>query len=466
MTVSEFAPRFEIIEGGKAKQPRALEAITFDLEAEGALLSTVIMDPVSLAEVRSWLKPEHFYSEAHQIIYRAVCELGEPLDVVILGSHLRQTSLLERVGGIAYLTDLINVAPVLSPTHLKLYAKTVRDLFVRRSLRFLGVEVQKRADLDPCGVAQLMNDTQVTLEVLRETLNQSEASSRVSAITDRVVGELMQASQQKTVMATGTGFTRLDHLIGGLPKDLSLLAAEPGMGKTALACGIATNIAYRGAGALIFSLETTELPIMTRILSAESHVDAKRAMRSDLRPEEWSRIMAAAKDLAGLPMWIPTKSHLETKDIWNKARLTQLQLAREGKALELVVVDYLQLVRHRRGPVKRNEQVAQVTRDLKAIATELGCAVLALSQLSRAPAQRDDHRPRLSDLAESSELEKCARLVMLLYRQDHYRKDDEQTDSIAEVRVAKQNNGPRGLVRLRFDAPSTRFDNLAEGEWE
>lgn len=313
------------------------------------------------------------------------------------------------------------------------------------------------------GIDVLIADAHTRLEVLAATLAQNELSIRADAVVDRTFAELTKASEPSEV-GRATGFDRLDRILTGLPKDLVVLAAVPGMGKTSLASGIGVNVAKRGGAVYVASLETTEVPLMTRVLCAEAGVDVKRALLADLGPEEWRRLTAAGSLVHALPLYLDTDSTMSVGELWPRCRRLQLQLARQRPPLELelVIVDYAQLLREPRGARKRHEAVATNVRTLQKMAHQLGCTVLALSQVNGENENRKNLRPQLRDLAESSEFRKCARTILFLYREDFY--DEDASPGVAEVIVAKQNNGPRGTALLRFDASSTRFGNLPEGE--
>jgi replicative DNA helicase len=225
------------------------------------------------------------------------------------------------------------------------------------------------------------------------------------------------------------------------------------------------NVARAGEGAFVASLETRDTELTKRILCAEARVSLLRCRAGTLREEEWRRLNAAAKDFAALPLWVDEEPAMTVATLWAKARRTRLQLARDGRRLGLIVVDYVQLLRAPRAAMNREEVVAENARALKAMALDLECCVLGVAQLNRECEKRQDKRPQLSDLRESGELEQAARLALLLFREDHYRAKDPhyRVTGIAEVEVAKQNNGPTGTVRLCFDEQFVRFDNLDDG---
>jgi len=457
----------QVIDGGKTAGP-PVEQRTHDLEAEAAVLCNVIHSPGAIDEVRASLTAEAFFSEAHRRIYETCIELAdkaEPISTVTIMSALRASGRLAQVGGPPYLIELANAAPVLLPSHLQAHARVVRDLAVRRALGVLGQTVVSRIANDSASIEVLLADTRASLDELAQVVTSSEVSIRADAVAERVVTALTKAGATPGIGARPTGFDRLDRLIAGLSDELTVVGARPGMGKTALATGIATNVAKRGAGVYVASLETSETPLFTRMACAEARVDLHRARLGTLNQTELKRFLDASRAIAELPLWLDTESVMTARDLWGRCRRLQLQLAREGRKLELVVVDYVQLLRASAPKMQREQVIAENARALKAMAQELACTVLGLSQLNREVEHREDKRPQLADLRESGELEQCARTVILLYRADYYsrRNPDYAPTGIVEVDVAKANNGPTGHVRLGFHEQSTGFFNLAEG---
>jgi replicative DNA helicase len=355
---------------------------------------------------------------------------------------------------------------VLAPSHLRTHAKAVRGLWVRRELAALTKATSARCESEGVAVEALLADVRERVDVLAGVVAASEQSTRADAVVERTIAELAAATKSDGRGVKPSGFDRLDRITAGLHTELLLLGARPGMGKTSLATGIAVNVALGGAGVFIASLETVEGQLMTRVLCAEAGIDVQRARIGALTPTEWIRFGEASKTISGLPLWIDETSGMTVAELWAKCRRVGLQLAREGRRLGLVVVDYLQLLKAPRARMTREETVGENARALKAMAQELGITVLGIAQLNRDVDKRPDKRPQLSDLRESGELEQCARTVLFLYREDYYArsKPGHRPTGVAEVAVAKQNNGPTGLARLHFVESCTRFENLPEGE--
>jgi replicative DNA helicase len=359
-----------------------------------------------------------------------------------------------------YLTGLAERTPVLLRSAVVDHGRRVRDLAVRRQARDLGRLVTSRADNDSADTAAILGDTRAKLDELVDLLTAGDVTGRVDAIAARVLAELTDDTPGRGVLRTG--FEALDRLTSGLPRDLAVLAALPSEGKTALATGLAVNVARTGAGVLIASLETPREVLLKRMVAAEERLDVQRAIAGTMTKSELTRFVGGLQAIAGLPIFIE-HDPMAPRDIWAKARSVQLALHSEGRRLGAVVVDYLQLLRAPARRVNRHEEVADIARALKNMAVELRVPVLALSQLNASKVEgHPDGRPRVGDLAESGEIRKCARLILGLYRPDaHAKRRDYQPTGIAEVEILKNNNGASGgIARLRFDGPSTRFSDL------
>lgn len=467
-------PDLQIIAGGKREQGTQgwLDAKrTIDPAAEDATLSSILVDPALLDEIRPFLRAEHFHSEARRRVYEALCALrdaGTPIDLVTVATALRDAGRLEQCEGLPGLTALLNAAPGLSSAQVGAYARSVLEKAVRRQARVTAAHLGSRAENDSTQVDQILADARTALDDLAQSLLSTEKSAEAKAGLARATRALDAAAQTSGLGASPTGFAGIDRITAGLHSELILLGARPGMGKTALASAIALYRARAGDGVFVASLETTDTELWQRMICAEARVELLRCRAGTLTPRDWTLITATVSELYKLRVWVDDTSGMSVAELAAKCRRVRLALQRDGKKLGLVVVDYVQLLRAPQANMKREEAIASNARALKAMAQELDCPVLALAQLNRDCEKRPDKRPQLSDLRESGELEQCARTVLLLYRADAYRKhgDAVETDThnIAEVHVAKQNNGPCGTVKLRFEAPCVRFDNLSEFE--
>ncbi|BEQ15413.1 replicative DNA helicase [Desulfoferula mesophila] len=428
-----------------------------DLAAERGVLGGILIhgDEV-LAQVADQLKPGDLYDRRHGFIYEAMLALYErnqPVDEITLTSRLADEGRLEAVGGPAYLAELADI--MLAPAHVEHYAAQVREKAEARAFiaaAYKGIELVQKANGD-----------------LSEVLEQAEAgifaaNKRGSAGGPAPLGQGLKAllEEMGTRKKPGipTGFPSLDRLTLGLhPGDLAVVAGRPGMGKSAFAVQVARNIAADGMPVVVFSLEMSREQLQQRLLAGEAGVAFQKIRAQQLYGEHWSLITKAAEVLHALPLLIDDSPALSVLQIRSRAR----RVAAKGR-LGLVVVDYLQLARAPKAKeAKREEEVAEVSRSLKALAKELHCPVMALSQLNRKVEERSDKdkRPRLSDLRESGAIEQDADLIAFIYRPGVYTKD--KSDQSAEIIVEKQRNGPTDTAHLLFEGPYVRFTEGSHG---
>lgn len=470
-------PELQVIPGGQAPsrvdvaaEPDELR-LSMDLDSEAAVLSSILNDESLLDEVRPWLREEHFYSDSHRRMYEACCivrDSGTPLDVVTMATVLRDNDRLPQVGGMQYVTTVLNSAPVLGASRIKTYAISIRDKWVRRETRALAQTFRLRSITEPTPIEIIIGETREHIDNLTIELGLSEKDSSVNDVLRRTAERLGKMANTGGKGELPTGFDRYDSLTGGLTPMLHIVAARPGMGKTGFATAVGVNVAarrdadgVRKNGVYMASLETFDEEAMTRLWCAESWVDVQRARTGMLSPQDWTKLTATAEHVNSLPMWIDDESAQSVSGLWGKCRRADMMLQRAGKKLKLVIVDYIQLLKAPRPKMSREEIVSENARALVAMANDMKVCVLALAQLNRECEKRPNKRPQLSDLRESGEIEQAARLVTFLYRDEVYNKQTNDKN-IAELIVAKQNNGPTDTVRIRFDGACTRFDNLAE----
>ncbi len=397
------AERFPVLGGLAATNAvPPVSARTYDLDAEAAVLSAVLLRGEAIDEVRALLEPEHFFSEAHRRLFEAACaerDAGRVPDVVTIASRLRAQGRLAQVGGMAYVTEVLNAAPAVEPRRLEAYAKTVRNLWARRRLGILGQRIDARVVHDPADVATLVAQAQASLDELTELLAASEQSARIDAVRDRAFGEIAQSIQAPKRGLRPSGFDRLDRLTGGLHNTLTVIGGRPGMGKTALASCIAIHLARDGRGVYVASLETSQTEVLRRMACAEGRIDLLRAVQHELSLAEWSRLTSAYNDLGTLPIFIDDTPAVRLVELWAKCRRAQLGLAREGHPLACVVVDYVQLMGDPYPGMKREEAVAKNARGLANMARELGVTVLGLRAVE--PRRRNARRQAAAALRSS-----------------------------------------------------------------
>jgi replicative DNA helicase len=441
------------------KDSELLQIPPQNTEAEESLLSAILGDNTALLEVVEILQADDFYRTAHQRIYAAMAvlfERGEPIDTVTVKNNLKESGHLEQVGGAAYLARLWDVPPAVDAPH---YAKIIHDKAVLRRLIEKSNAITKRCFQERGGADEIVDYAEAAIfEVTDKKARQAfyPLSKLITANFD-----FLEEKQKNKSLVTGvpTGFTHLDNLTSGFQNsDLIIIAARPSMGKTALALNIARNAAVDGGVPVaIFSLEMSKEQLSLRMLCAEARIDSSRLRSGFFSKEDWDRLTDAADCLSAAPIFIDDSPSLSAMEVRAKARRLKMD-----KNLGLIVIDYLQLMQGRVGAERRDLEISEISRSLKALAKEINLPVVALSQLNRMLEQRTDKRPRLSDLRESGALEQDADVVAFIYRDEVYNKEENNpSKGTAEILLAKQRNGPTGEVILTFLNAYTRFENLA-----
>jgi len=426
-------------------------------EAERAVLGAVLLDPGSLLRVIEILRADEFYLDSHRLVYQACLELqerGQGADLLTVTNHLREEGQLERVGGASYLASLVDALPDVA--HVAYYAEIVHDKAVKRQLISAAQRMLTTCTLDQGLAREAVEQAQADVYRIAEDAL-SGGLVHIRELTRREVANLEAArSSHSTLTGLDTGFTRLNEFTSGLQrKDLVILAARPSMGKTSLALNICAHAALRGGVRVaIFSLEMSADSLVRRVLSSEARVDQKRFASGYLAKADWPRLTMAAQTLEEAEIWIDDSPGMSVLELSAKARRLK-----QERGIDLVMVDYLQLMSGGARFASRNEEVSAISRGLKAVAKELDVPLLVLSQLSRQPDRRGgDHRPQLSDLRESGSIEQDADVVLFIIRPAMY--DPEVDDRrLAELIIAKQRNGPTGQIDLVFQHEYTRFEN-------
>ena len=450
-----------------------------DLNAEAAVLASAILDQGAIDLVSATLRPEHFYSEANRRIYEAAVTLslgGIAVDVVSVASQLRATDRLQQVGGTTYLAQLVDAVPAVS--HIETYAKTIVELWRLREL-IRTCETIKAEAFGPVGNIQEFLDRSEH-DVYRIAHTGATSTRRVAGAIIRDVFARIKANadQGKRIAGTPTGFERLDRMMCGLiDGELTIVAARPGIGKTSIAMNMAINVAApvnegeTQIGVAVFSLEMPQEQLAMRLVCSEGRVDLGRMRQGVLHDRDWDNLTQAAGFIYQLPLWIDDKPAINLLELRASVRQMQAEYNKERsdgtyeRRIGLVVIDYLQLMRGVERIPSREQEIAEISRGLKQMAKELKVPVMALAQLNRELEKRSDKRPQLSDLRDSGAIEQDADNIIFLYRDEYYDPESE-AKGIAELIIGKQRNGPTGTVKVRFDGPFTRFDNLAPGEHE
>lgn len=434
-----------------------------NIEAEQSILSAILIDNNTLLDVIELLAAEDFYKTAHQKIFTAITDLfdkGEPIDLVTLANTLDESGHLEDIGGATYLARLVDAVPL--AVNAQHYAKIVHDKAALRKLIANANAIAKRCFKDEGDVDDVIDFAETSIFEISEKKSQQSFYPLSKLILKNI--ETLEEKQGNRSLVTGVpmGFTLLDNLTSGLQNsDLIILAARPSMGKTALALNVARNAAVEAnVPVAVFSLEMSKEQLSLRMLCAEARLDSSRLRGGFFSMEDWHRLTDSAGVLSESPIYIDDTPNLTAMEIRAKARRLKMD-----KNIGLVIIDYLQLMQGRGTAERRDLEISEISRALKALAKELNLPVLALSQLNRMLEQRNDKRPRLSDLRESGALEQDADVVAFIYRDEIYNTDENNPKrGTADIILAKQRNGPVGNVTLAFLSSYTRFENLAPEE--
>ncbi|MDD4630342.1 MAG: replicative DNA helicase [Eubacteriales bacterium] len=424
-------------------------------DAEKSVLGSVLLDKDALYEVLEILKPEDFYSEMHREIYSAIIELyrkSQPVDILTVSDELKKRKSLEMVGGRAYIALLSTEVP--STSNAGGYAKIIAEKAELRKLIGASSNIIEKAYQEKMEAAEVLDFAEREIFEIAQS-RQTKDYQLIKDVLWNNIAKIDEMSKLKgNITGLTTGFMDLDARTSGMQKsDLIMLAARPSMGKTAFALNIAQQAAIKGkAKVLIFSLEMSQEQLGQRMLSMESRIELQKLKTGNLERKDWDQIHIALDTLSRTGIYIDDTPGVTPMEIKNKCRRLKAE-----KGLDLVVIDYLQLMAFEGRTESRQQEITAISRFLKQLAREMDCPVLVLSQLSRAPEQRADHRPILSDLRESGSIEQDADIVMFLYRDEYYNPETTDKPNICEVNIAKQRSGPTGSLELTWLGKYTRF---------
>lgn len=429
----------------------------YDEQAEASVLGAMLLDKTAITTAVEIIHGDDFYYDSHKAIFGGILRLynkNEPADMITLSDFLKKNGQLEAVGGYTYLGRLTSGTGAISNTEA--YCHIIKEKSTLRSLIRAGGEIVNDAYQDDDDVGAIIEKAEKSIFDITQD-NQRNGLVDMSEVMVTTFDIMQQRSENKGGL-TGltTGFIDLDRKTSGLQKaDLVLLAARPSMGKTALMVNISTNAALKGnASVAMFSLEMSRNQLSQRILSSLCHVDLMKIISGDLTSEEWSKVIETMTYMNEMKISIDDTAGITPLEVKAKCRRLKAE-----KGLDLIVIDYLQLMEVGGRAESRQQEISSISRQLKGIAKELDVPVIALSQLSRAPEMRADHRPILSDLRESGAIEQDADIVMFLYRDEYYNPDTEK-QGLGELIIAKHRNGPTGTVELLFKNEYTKFVNL------
>ncbi len=457
---------------GSDRQVAQLRIPPHSIESESSVLGGLLLDNNAWDRVGDLLTDSDFYRYEHRLIYAAICALvnaTKPADVITVFEHLQSQGKAEEIGGLSYLNSLAQYVP--SAGNIRRYAEIVRERSILRKLVSASDEIATNA-FNPKGrpVAQIVDEAE------QKIFNIGEEGSRMKQgfqSMDTLVVALLDRVQEMSanpndVTGVPTGFYDLDRMTSGFQAgDLIVLAARPSMGKTALVINIAEHVALNeGLPVAVFSMEMGAAQLAVRIVGSIGRIDQTHLRTGKLSDEEWPRLTEAIEKLRNVSLHIDESAGLNSSELRANAR----RLSRKCGKLGLIVVDYLQLMSGSGGGgngENRATELGEISRGLKMLAKELQCPVIALSQLNRSVETRTDKRPMMSDLRESGAIEQDADIIMFIYRDDYYNKMDGPTPSkepgVAEILIAKQRNGPTGMIKLFFQKAQTRFESLANG---
>ncbi|MEM9943745.1 MAG: replicative DNA helicase [Planctomycetota bacterium] len=435
----------------------------FNIEAEVGVLGSIMLLPDTCDEIVHLIRPEDFYDEAHQVMFRHIMEMhgrGKKIDPLLLRENLVSSGEFEQVGGAARLAEIFTSVP--NAAHVTYYANIVRSKATARKLITTCSDLLSdayRPDSDP---ESLLNDAEQKVFSIRESRQSNNLSAIDEVLThamDRLDARVRGEGMDGTVE---TGFTDLDRMTGGLhSSELVILAARPSMGKTAFAMNIAENVVCKSQAPVLFiSLEMAAIELIERMLCSVAKVNGHRLRNGTLSAEDRKRVVSTAGELSTAPLFIDDSPTRNVSEIAGAAR----RIKRRENKLGLIVIDYLQLIQPDQASDPRQEQVAKIARRLKGLARELKTPILCLSQLNRQAEDSRDHRPKLSHLRESGAIEQDADVVMFVHRESYYKKgqpEEEELQHEALIIIEKQRNGPTGDVELHWERDFTRFSNRA-----
>lgn len=428
-------------------------------EAEKSVLGSAMLSKDALADVIDHVAPEDFYDAAHKEIFTAMIELFRnniSVDIVTVCEELRKRKTLEMVGGRVYIATLSSVAP--STSNAGEYAKIVSEKASMRRLIQTAEDIREKGYEESMEASDILDYAEKGIFEIAQKGQKSDFSPIKEVLIENVAMIDRAIQTQGQVIGLSTGFKRLDELTSGLHRsDLVIIAARPAMGKTAFVLNIAQNAAVKsGASVLIFSLEMSKEQLGQRLLAMESRVEMQKLKTGNLERNDWDRINMALDSLSKTNLHIDDTPGISVLEMKNKCRRLKAE-----KGLDLVIIDYLQLMKGEGRADSRQQEISNLSRYLKLLAREMDCPVLVLSQLSRAPEQRQDHRPILSDLRESGSIEQDADMVMFLYRDDYYNKENSEKPGVCEVNLAKHRSGPTEVFDLTWVARYTKFSDKA-----
>ena len=434
-----------------------MRSLPQSIEAEQSVIGAMIIDKSAIAQVFEKLNEDDFYRDGHKVIYKAIREMyakDMAVDLVTILEYLKTTDMLDKAGGVTYISELSSSVP--TTANLSSYIKIVEEKSTLRKLIKASTSIIEESYNSGGDVEKVIDLAQKKVFDIAEKKDSKEYEA-LSDVLERGFLEIERLFNNRgAITGVGSGIKDLDAKTSGFQKgDMVLIAARPSMGKTTFSLNIAENAALKeGKSVVIFSLEMSKEQLAYKLLCSQANVDMLKLRTGNLEDDDWERIARATGPLANAKIYIDDTAGISVMDMRSKCRKIKME-----HGIDMILIDYLQLMSGSAGSDNRQQEVSEISRSIKALAKEMECPVIALSQLSRAPEQRADHRPMLSDLRESGSIEQDADVVMFIYRDDYYNKDSENKN-IAEIIIAKQRNGPIGTINLVWLPNYTKFVNM------
>lgn len=434
----------------------AMRSLPQSTEAEQSVIGSMIIDKSAIAQVLEKLKEEDFYRDGHKILYKTIREMFQKdmaVDLLTILEYLKSTDMLEKSGGVTYVSELSASVP--TTANLSAYIKIVEEKSLLRKLIKSSTKIIEESYNGQDDVEKVLDGAQKKIFDIAEKKNSGDYEV-LSSVLERGFLEIERLFNNKgDITGVGSGIKDLDEKTSGFQKgEMILIAARPSMGKTTFALNIAETAALRkGKSVVIFSLEMPREQLAYKLLCSEASVDMLKLRTGNLEDDDWERIAKATGPLSKAKIYIDDTAGLSVMEMRSKCRKIKME-----HGIDMILIDYLQLMSGS-NTESRQQEVSEISRSIKALAKEMECPVIALSQLSRAPEQRADHRPMLSDLRESGSIEQDADVVMFLYRDEYYNKESEDRGT-AECIIAKQRNGPVGTVKMAWIGAHSKFADL------
>jgi replicative DNA helicase len=434
-----------------------MKSLPHNIQAEQTVLGCMLKDKSSIVNTAETLSEDDFYRESHKMLFKSMLDLfmkDIPVDMITLIEHLKSINMLDGVGGITYITEISD--SVIITSNLSSYIKIVKDKAILRKLIKASTEIMEDSYTKQNDVPDVLDLAEKRIFDIAQNRATNEYEA-IGTVLERGITNIENVFNSKgDTTGVPSGFPELDSMTSGFqPGDMILVAARPSMGKTTFSINIAEHVALKeGKSVVVFSLEMSKEQLVYKILSSQANVDMLKLRTGELSEEHWSRIGKVAGPIAMSKIFIDDTAGVSVMEMRSKCRRIKME-----HGIDMILIDYLQLMSGSSRSESRQQEVSEISRSIKALAKEMSCPVIALSQLSRAPEQRADHRPMLSDLRESGSIEQDADLVMFLYRDEYYDKETEDKN-VAECIIAKQRNGPTGTVKLAWLGQFSKFGRL------